>query len=353
MIVVIPTCRGIELDYLTPLIDHGCRFIVVDDSPGSVRIDHPAFEVYSWPDRTRLLGSREIAVPKGNGACRDLGFYVAWKESDDDEIIIALDDDCRVESDDFIRQTLANLRPGRRPVVSGAGRHFNIFDLYEDPAIRRQFPRGFPYAQRLDYRAWDIGDPVESNVLMNLGLWKGVLDVNAMDRLAAEDRAYPEASLRTPNVVIPPGALISVCSGSMQFRRSVIPAIYQLPMDVPIMRGFTINRFGDIWGGFILKLLMDRRGESLSVGPPLVHHLKIGRADENARKEHLGHLVGDEFIAVLDQASANLQPRGYLDMMAQLREELVRLASGTSPILRVYLHTVGKCLAAWIGALSA
>src|SRR5262249_10704457 len=162
-------------------------------------------------------------------------------------------DDCRVASSEFVDRTLDNLRPGRRPVVCGTGRFFNIFDLYDDPGVRQHFPRGFPYAARVGYRPWVVDHPVQTNVRMNLGLWYGALDVNAVDRLASGDADFPEARLRTESVVVPPGVLTSVCSGSMQFRRAVIPAIYQLPMNVPVIPGWTINRFGDIWGGFILK----------------------------------------------------------------------------------------------------
>jgi hypothetical protein len=81
MIVVIPSNRSINLDHLGPLIESGARFVVVDDSPGSIRIDHPQFRVFSWADRERLLGAHDVAIPRRNGACRDLGFVVAWKEA--------------------------------------------------------------------------------------------------------------------------------------------------------------------------------------------------------------------------------------------------------------------------------
>ena len=36
MIVVIPSNREITLSYLTPLIDDGAQFIIVDDTPGTI-----------------------------------------------------------------------------------------------------------------------------------------------------------------------------------------------------------------------------------------------------------------------------------------------------------------------------
>jgi hypothetical protein len=351
MIVVIPTCRGVDLRYLAPLLEHGCRFIVVDDSEGTVALDDPRFEVYTWSDRRRILGRHEIAIPKGTGACRDLGFYLAWKEGDADEVVVALDDDCVVESADFLRRVQSALGGSPRPVAFGAGKHFNIFDLYADDAIRSSFPRGFPYAARRGYRAWWTKPATDVPAMLNLGLWKVFLDINAVDRAVAESAAYPDADLRIDSVVVPPGVLVSVCSGNMQFRRAVIPAIYQLPMNVEIIPGLAVNRFGDIWGGFIAKTLMDLRGDALSVGRPLVHHMRVGPVLANARHEHLGHLVNEEFIDLLGRAATDIHPAGYLDMVSDLRERFASLAAGTSPILKAYLRSLHESLGSWVAAL--
>jgi hypothetical protein len=323
----------------------------VDDTPGSIRVDHPQFEVYAWPDRARLMGRHEAAVPRGNGACRNLGFFIAWKEGEQDEIVVALDDDCAVESPGFVTEVESLLGGGTRPVVSGSGRHFNIFDLYDDPGIRAQFPRGFPYSARVGYQPWTASRTRRAGIRMNIGLWRGVLDINGVDRIAAEKEEFPRAGLRTEGVVVPPGVLVSACSGSMQFSRDVVPAVYQLPMNVAILPGWTINRFGDIWGGFVLKTLMDRRGDSMSVGRPLVHHARVGPAPRNARQEHLAQLVNEEFIELLERAAEEVRPRGYLDMMGDLREGLLRRTRAASPVLRVYLGELNRSLRAWIAAL--
>lgn len=69
--IVVPSNRTIRMSYLSPLIDNGVRFIVVDDSEGTIEIDQPQFEVYDWGDRRRMLGKLDIGYPKRNGASRD------------------------------------------------------------------------------------------------------------------------------------------------------------------------------------------------------------------------------------------------------------------------------------------
>lgn len=351
MIVVIPTCRSINLERLRPLIDFGARFIIVDDSEGSIQLDHPRFEVYNWRDRSRLLGPDEIAIPRRNGACRDLGFYLAWKDGEAGEIVIALDDDCVVEAPDFPQRVMAGLGHGARRISSGSGRHMNSFDLYRGLDTTRLFPRGFPWSERVSYQPWTFEPGVETQVHFNLGLWQGVLDIAAVDRIRMNANHFPDLELRHENVVVPKGALVSVCAGNLHFRKELIPALYQLPMNLEIMPGYTVNRYGDIWAGFILKRLMDIRGDCMSVGGPMVRHDREGPWLENIAAEHLASLVNQEFIDLIVGITERIAPADYLDMMLNLHEELKGEAARTSPILRAYLSRLDPSLAAWLRAL--
>jgi hypothetical protein len=262
MIVVIPTNRAVNFAYLRPLIDAGARFFVIDDSEGRVEITHPQFTVLNWNDRRRMLGPWDEFFPRRNGSCRLFGFYVAWKESDANEVVVALDDDCEVYHEDFGARVEAALSVAPRPVASGNGRHLNIFDAYEDvPAAL--FPRGFSYSARLDYERCELTDTTEQAPAFCLGMWQNVFDVNAVDKIAGPAYIHPAARLTHPSVVIAPSHLVSVCSMNMQFRRELIPAVFQFPMHVEVMPGCVVDRYGDIWGGFVQKLLMDsRRGLS-------------------------------------------------------------------------------------------
>lgn len=351
MIVVIPSNRTINLDYLRPLIEAGARFIVIDDSDGTIKIDHPRFEVYNWSDRKRVLGKHDIAIARRNGACRTMGFYLAWRESDNDEIIIALDDDCEIEQQHFAEQVRVTLEPRERVIAQGDGKHFNIFDLYKDLNSSPIFPRGFPYSQRVSYQPWNLRKTVTLKADFNLGLWRGAFDINAIDKLHLTQTFFPDAELRQESVVVPSGALISVCAGSMHFRRKLIPAVYQLPMNIPIMAHWNLDRYGDIWGGFILKKLMDARGNVISVGAPLVHHLREAPYQGNLAKELMGQLVNDEFILLLEQSCDNLRPASYLEMMSHLLEEFRRRSEKASPILGLYLKHLDATLEAWLSLL--
>lgn len=352
MIVVIPSSRQIDLSYLTPLIDSGARFIVVDDTEGTIRVNHPQFSVLNWADRQRILGPLEAAIPRRNGASRDLGFLLAWRESDDDEIVVSLDDDCRVEDPSFAVQVQDVFDNGVDRVVRGDGDFFNVLDLYTDLDGTTVFPRGFPYSKRGDYRPWRIEQRPSERVVFNLGLWSGILDVNAIDKLRLPTWEVDEASLRAPNAVIPPGVLACLCSMNMHFRRSVIPAIYQFPMHVEVIPNWVIDRYGDIWGGFVLQTLAARRHDLISVGMPAIRHCKQGDFQRNMWQEHAGHLVNDEFISVIRAAGEKIHPSGYLEMVRQLSELIAEETDRRSPILRAYFCHLTVALSAWVEALS-
>lgn len=347
MIVVIPTNRNVNLDYLEPLIDAGARFVVVDDTEGSVRIDHPQFEVFAWPDRQRILGDCEIAIPRRNGACRDLGFYGAWRETDENEIIVALDDDCAVYNPDFASQVERNLGLRPRALAQCKGPHLNILELYEG-VPDNLFPRGFPYSARAGHGRAVLNGTIFAEAKFVLGLWRGIFDVNAIDKLEGPAYAYPNAVLKHDSVLVPAGKLVSVCSMNMQFRREVLPAVYQLPMHVPVLPHWVIDRYGDIWGGFILKTLMDIRGDAMVVGEPMIHHLKEGNFHRNIWQEHVCHLVNDEFIALLGEGATRIASADYVSMMEALNEEFRRSTERCSPLLKPYMEHLTRALAAWV-----
>lgn len=351
MIVIIPSNRSINLNYFTPLIDHGARFVVVDDSEGSIRINHPQFEVYNWADRKKMLGALDIGYPKRNGASRDFGFYIAWKSSDPGEIIVALDDDCEVYHPDFYNRVNEALSYRERPIATCEGTHLNILDLYRGMP-EHLFPRGFPYSSRANHKGMQIKEAESRNVTFCLGLWKGIFDVNAIDKIKGPAYLYPDAMLKESSVIVEGEKLISVCSMNMQFRRELIPAVYQLPMHVEVIPNWVVDRYGDIWGGFILKALMDLKNEAMALGEPMINHLKEGDYTRNIWQEHACHLINDEFLDLLHQVKETICSNDYLEMMKEINEGFKERIYKASPIFKPYLKHLCIAMEAWNTSLS-
>lgn len=351
MIVVIPSNREINIQYLAPLIDSGARFIIVDDSEGSITISDPRFEVYNWGHRRQILGSKDEYFPRRNGASRDFGLYMAWCGSDDDEIIVALDDDCEITDKNFYELVINSLSRATRPVLGAGIRHLNMLDLYEDCPLDL-FPRGFPYEERKSYVRNEVGSEVcTSEPVFNLGLWTDAFDVNGIDKIKGPEWRHPEARLRVPSAAVAPGALISVCSMNMHMRRSTIPAAFQFPMHIPAMPNWVVDRYGDIWGGFMLKMLIDRRGDTLTVGAPMIGHRKAGDMLRNIWQEHIAHFVNVELIAFMSEAASATAPNDYLSMLEEFTANLSRKKHHASTMLVTYLDYLCVSLEVWCRAL--
>jgi hypothetical protein len=236
-------------------------------------------------------------------------------------------------------------------VARSAGTHLNIFDLYDD-APDDLFPRGFPYSARIGYCRAEIGPPCDCNVGFCLGLWRNVFDVNAVDKINGPAHVHPEIGLRHGSVAIAPGNLISVCSMNMQFRRETLPAVIQLPMNVEVMSGWVIDRYGDIWGGFIQKSLMDLRGDALAVGEPMIRHAREGDYLRNIWQEHIPHLLNDEFLGLLAEAMEGVRPGDYLEMVGSLADQFERVSGRGTALFRPYARHLLRTLRAWRQALS-
>jgi Reversibly glycosylated polypeptide len=351
MMVVIPSNREINRQYLSPLLDIGARFIIVDDSEGSISISDPRFQVYNWGHRRDILGAKDEYFPRRNGACRDFGLYMAWRECDDDEVVVALDDDCEITESDFGQGVIDSLSVATRPVFGSGTRHLNILDLYADSPADL-FPRGFPYEERKRYVRNEVTHEVMTSApVFNLGLWTDAFDVNGIDKINGPEWRHPDATLRVSSVAVAPGALVSVCSMNMHMRRKVIPAVFQFPMHIPAMPNWVIDRYGDIWGGFLLKMLVDRRGDTLSVGAPMIGHRKSGDMLRNIWQEHVAHFVNVELITRMAEAAENVEANDYLSMMEEFTGNLSAEKGKAGSMLTDYLDYLCISLQTWCQAL--
>ncbi len=349
MIVVIPTIKRIELEYIQPFIDSGCRIIVVDDTDDEIiYIKGPNIEVLHYSDRQKILGELANCIPRKNGACRDLGLLMAYLEGEENEIVICLDDDCIID-EDYIQKAEKALGEKTIRIVHTTNAFYNPLDLYRD--LGEIFPRGFPYEERGKPKDYSYENTVTGNVVFNLGLWNGVFDVNAIDKLYLDSFTFNNQTLRYEQMGVCKGALLSLCSMNMIMIREVIPAIYQLPMNEPVIPNWSIDRYGDIWGGFICKKLIDIKGDLLSVGEPMIMHRKASKPDQDIRKEHYAHIVNLQFCELISEACVGIVPGSYLDMYAMFCSNLDNLRHKYPSALENYiLPTIGK-MNNWVRAL--
>jgi hypothetical protein len=85
---------------------------------------------------------------------------------------------------------------------------------------------------------------------------------------------------------------------NLAFRREVIPAFYQLPMDD---NEWDVGRFDDIWSGLFLKRACDVLGKRIYNGDPLCEHNKAARSTfDDLANEVAGLELNEHVWEVID-----------------------------------------------------
>jgi hypothetical protein len=290
--------------------------IVCDDSDGKLA-PPPRRNVryYDYAAQRREMGPDYDAIPHKSAACRNFGHVVAYREGY--EVIIALDYDCRTKPG-WLAQHLEALRP----VVDAPALRGAWINSVEHPGF---YARGYPYEYR-NAEASAVTETVASGrVGVNMGVWDNVLDLNGIDKVQAEPPYDP--GLRGDRNYVALGN-IPVCGMNTAFLAELTPAYYFLP-DI-FMEGWQLSRHDDIWGGYILKKLMDKRGDLFSYGRPIVEHTRQSNLNLVMTMEHYMHLMAREFYAIVDAAVDAVRSGDYTAMYGHFVEEYRRQAERSS-----------------------
>lgn len=342
VVIPIPSDPPWELfDAIPPEIP----IIVSDDSDGQLAppprdnvwyFDYAAQEAY--------CGEHFAAMPHKSAASRNVGHYIAYKEGFD--VIVALDFDCGTR-DGWLDAHLACLdkvveAPAVRPVIDNGW--LNSIDL---PGV---YARGYPYELRTPSLAAVEPATATGEVKLNMGVWDGILDMNGVDKLQGGEPGDPGLTAEVNRIAL---GNIPVCGMNTAFAAELTPAYFFLP-DLWI-DGWQLSRHDDIWGGYVVKKLMDLRGDLFAYGHPVVEHTKQTRLERVVVLEQWMHLLSMGFYDLVDAAVAEVAPGEYVDMYAQFVEEYERaVAASTLPPHYVGVYReLGEWMARWSKAFTA
>jgi hypothetical protein len=255
-------------------------------------------------------------IPEASHAQTSFGLLYAWDRGF--EYGLFLDDDTRPHPEfDFFGGHLANLaHEGPVEVRSSDEQWVNVLDGVAD-----LYPRGYPYGamdETTERRTERVGD-----VAVSQGLWTAVPDLDAVRILMDGDLRGQATTLLErgdygpdPDFVTAPGNYLTVCSMNLAFRREVIPAFYQLPMDD---NPWDVGRFDDIWSGVFLKRACDVLDRAVLSGTPLCVHEKAPRSTFGDLTAEAPALELNEHLwEVVDDAGGDADTfRGVFDAMAR------------------------------------
>jgi hypothetical protein len=315
--------------------------IVVDDSDGRLApAPRDNVRFYDYAAQREVMGDNYPAIPHKSAATRNFGHYLAYQEGYD--IIIALDYDCRTRPG-WLDAHLSCLGEARdRPALQGAW-----INSIEAPGF---FSRGFPYEYRNPTDSAVKETSASGRVVINMGVWDNVLDLNGIDKLQATPP--PEPGLRGEENYVAIGN-IPVCGMNTAFTAELTPAYFFLP-DLWVNGSWQLSRHDDIWGGYVVKRLMDRRGDLFTFGRPVVEHTRQTPLERVVVMEHWMHLMSTDFYALVEEAVDRVAVSGYRTMFADFTEEYRKEAtrSAVPPHYRQIFIELGEAMQRWVNCFS-
>lgn len=253
------------------------------------------------------LGDSDDIIPQRAHNETSFGLLVALTR-DYDMILFVDDDTYPEEKADFLGEHLISLNSSAPLIQNYRGCWVNTHSKF--------FARGFPYNQRAEHNIQTLYNCEEKPVL-NMGLWSGIPDLNAIDYLQFGMEWFKSVLPR--RVALTKNQFAPICSMNMAFKPEVIPAFYQL---------WHRDRYDDIFSGLFLKKIADHLGEHLRVGNPVCVHDKAPRnLFDDIRAELQGMELNEELWKIL--LEIELDEESWLGCYRELAEKLYRSFQGS------------------------
>jgi hypothetical protein len=163
---------------------------------------------------------------------------------------------------------------------------------------RHVYPRGYPFRLRGRYNQPQLETPLpKPRIGVTAGLWLKDPDIDATTWLngAVNSGRYTGDPLQ----VLSPQTWMPINTQNTSIVRELIPAFLCIPMGWSVPGG-TIQRYGDIWGGYFLQAIMQGTEYVAAFGQPLVEHRRNPHDYiDDLRFEFWGMVLTDWLLAFL------------------------------------------------------
>lgn len=298
-------------------------------------------------DFLKSAGPLGPLVPYDSDNRRNIGYLMAWAEGCD--VLLSIDDDNYCRGETYAVNEVVCADEVTLPAVHSDNGWFNFCDLMEMQPDIPIYPRGFPYHKRhqpprLSYRE-ETG-----RVRLNAGLWLQEPDVDAITWLAAPPRgvAFSGQSLLLGQDTWGP-----INSQNTALHRDLIPAYYFVRMGYPLA-GTPIDRFGDIFSGYLCQACVRHLGDRIRVGTPVVDHRRNAHNFlSDLQGEMSGILVLESFSEWLpgQKLEGDTYPETYLSLAEAIDHQVEHFKGKIwTDATRGFFHQMTYGMRQWIKA---
>ncbi|WP_330631802.1 alpha-1 4-glucan-protein synthase [Halocatena halophila] len=366
--VIIPTIREYECvkAYVSNARSHGFDldrlffllvtedFCETDSMEGMLDDEGVSGAVYDGTRRSEWYTAHDIEeyahlIPAASHAETSFGLLYMWANPQFEYGLFIDDDTLPHDSFDFFGRHFENLAfSGTLEAVQSDEQWVNV--LYQNFDDHGLYPRGYPYSAMNE--AVTVDETTVDSVVASQGLWTNVPDLDAV-RILMDGDLEGQAQTRTStddytgDFVAAVGQYLTVCSMNLAFRREVIPAFYQLPMDD---NPWDVGRFDDIWSGVFLKRACDVLGTQVYNGYPLCEHNKAPRSTFDDLNNEVPALELNEHVwEIVDSVGEDAET--YADVFAQMASALIDHEQSYNNA--DFLTYVGEHMLEWLDCLDA
>jgi hypothetical protein len=367
--VVVPTIREFECmrAYFENAREHGFDLdrlfvlLVTEDfceteaMEAMLREEGVAGAVFDGSRRAEWFADRDVVefshvIPDASHAETSFGLLYMWANPRFEYGFFIDDDTLPHENFDFFGRHFENLTyDGGLEEIGSSTQWVNV--LYQDFDEHGLYPRGYPYSA-MDEEV-ERGTREANDVVASQGLWTNVPDLDAVRILLDGDlegqaQTRLEAAHYDGDFLAARGNYLTVCSMNLAFKREVIPAFYQLPMDD---NPWNVGRFDDIWSGVFLKRACDVLDKDIYNGAPLCVHNKAPRSTFSDLNNEVPALELNEHVwEIADGAGATAD--SYAEVFAAIATALTR-GDYSEYENGDFLTFVGEHMFDWLDCLDA
>lgn len=285
-------------------------------------------------------------LPWNSDVRRNIGYLYAARLGAD--IIISIDDDnFAIDDEPFIgSHAIVNTKPVDAMVHSANG-WFNVCKLLDTNRHEDIYPRGYPVS-KMRNDSWEYDALNDRTVVANSGLWTHAPDVDAMTNLVllpvSQGRALP-----TRHVILAPGQRCPLNSQNTSFARRALPAFFFWPQKF-MYNGMQVDRYGDIWMGFVMHRAAQAMGEAVSYGSPLVAHVRNSHNYLRDLQAEIGGMAMNENIAEWICGTSTDDCDTYSQACAEIMEQVCTAGATTYPECAPYFGRLRQQSDWWLEA---
>lgn len=294
------------------------------------------------------VGMPPHLIPYNTDNRRNVGFLMALEAGSD--FLISIDDDnyCLDDEDFFAEHAVVVAGEREIDVISPEHGFFNNCEMLEFEPPITPYPRGFPYTKRRPCAAKT--ERRRAEVVVNAGLWLQDPDVDAMTWLALHPRAL---RFKGGEIALGPNAWCPVNTQNTALHGRLVPAYYYVKMGYAL-NGAAVDRFGDIFSGYLLQACVKRLGGVVRFGTPVADHRRNSHNYmRDAAAESFGVQVLEEFIPWLTEVklSGSTTMEAYASLAAAIDDGAERFQGAFwTDAAKGFLHQMAFYMRAWLRA---